>query len=419
MAADKIIENSFKNDWGPSIAYMLRLTSDLTMAEECVQAAFEAAVKTWGKSAPDNKGAWIRKAARNRFIDTTRASKTHHAAQSALTHAHETENPHIDDENSILDDQLTLMFLCCHPAISPTDQVILVLRLIGGLKPYEIATAFLGKEDAIRSRLLRTKRKMQVAKISTKMPEGADLSTRVEQVLAAIYLIYNEGYRASRNAAQQKVNLVLEAIRFAAAFCKFMPNNPEAHGLMALILLSEARRPARFINARLVALEEQDRALWDRDLIKAGLFHIAKSNALTNTLANTHNRGAGGVYTLQAKISSIHCNTASFEMTDWQKITGFYDHLLDISQTPVLQLNRLAAVSYLQEKDLSLDELAQWEHRNDCTVQSLSLRADIHRRFGDHELARKNYQSAINLEVDEDIKTFLKSRRDNLGHAIN
>lgn len=402
---DRVLEDSFKADWGPSVAYMLRVCGDISLAEECVQSAFETAFRAWKEGVPENQGAWIRKTARNRFIDSARAVKTHSSAHEMIK---QTSNDNdISPDTSVLDDELSLMFLCCHPAISPEDQVILVLRLIGGLKPYEIGKAFDHHEEAIRSRLLRAKRKMKAAKISTTLPQPEDLSNRVRQVLAAIYLIYNEGYRASRNATHQRADLVLEAIRLAARFCLYMPKLAEAHGLMALILLGEARRSARFKGGTLIPLEAQDRDLWDLDLIKAGLFHVQNAQNI-----NADNKLDAGIYLLQAGIAAHHSTSITFFKTNWAEITTCYDQLLELHSSPMFALNRIAAASYIDDANSSYAALDKWETQNGEKAQSCAIRADIARRDGDIDHARVFYDKAILLEPDEGVKRFLQSRID-------
>ncbi|MEP3196577.1 MAG: sigma-70 family RNA polymerase sigma factor [Lentilitoribacter sp.] len=405
---DHILEESFKADWGPSVAYMLRVCGDISLAEECVQSAFEAAFKAWTENVPDNKGAWIRKSARNRFIDHARATKLHSSAHEMIK---QTSNDNdFAYDTSVLDDELSLMFLCCHPAISPKDQVILVLRLIGGLKPYEIGKAFDHHEEAIRSRLLRAKRKMKAAKISTTLPHAEDLSRRVRQVLAAIYLIYNEGYRASRNATHQRADLALEAISLAARFCRYMPKLAEAHGLMALILLGEARRPARFNDGMLIPLEEQDRDLWDRDLIKAGLFHVQNAQNI-----NADNKLDAGIYLLQAVIAAHHSTSIKFSKTNWSEITTCYDQLLKLQSSAMFALNRIAAASYIKDARSCYATLDDWESQNGEKAQSCAIRADIARRDGDINHAQVFYSKAMLLEPDEGVKRFLQSRIDELS----
>ena len=405
---DHILEDSFKADWGPSVAYMLRVCGDISLAEECVQSAFESAFKAWKDNMPDNTGAWIRKTARNRFIDSARANKVHSTAHEVIK---QTSNDNdIANDTSVLDDELSLIFLCCHPAISPKDQVILVLRLIGGLKPYEIGKAFDHHEEAIRSRLLRAKRKMKAAKISTTLPDAEDLSRRVRQVLAAIYLIYNEGYRASRNATQQRADLALEAISLAARFCRYMPKLAEAHGLMALILLGEARRPARFNDGMLIPLEEQKRNLWDRDLIKAGLFHVQNAQNI-----NADSKLDAGIYLLQAAIAAHHSTSIEFSQTNWSEITTCYDQLLKLHSSEMFALNRIAAASYVNDANSSYAALDIWEVNNGEKAQSCAIRADIARRDGDKNCAQVHYEKAILLEPDEGIKRFLLSRIDELS----
>lgn len=405
-----IIAQSYVDDWGPSVAYMVKITSDLSTAEEYVQTAFEAALKKWSEEVPQNKGAWIRQVAKNRFIDNVRGIKTRADAEEAIQKVEEiARQPH---EESVLDDELSLMFLCCHPAISPTDQVILVLRLIGGLKPFEIGKAFDQHEEAVRSKLLRAKRKMKAAKISTTMPRDEDLSGRIRQVLAAIYLIYNEGYRASRNAVHERQDLALEAIRLAARFCRYMPQLAEAHGLMAMILLGEARRPARFDEGRLIPLEMQNRDLWDRDLIKAGLFHVQNAQKI-----NSQTNSDAGMYLLQARIAANHSTSATFSATNWPDIANCYDQLLALHHSSLFALNHIVALSFVEEAPKSLKALDAWEKANDKTAQSHALRADILRRAGEVKSAIGFYKKAISLEIDEGVKRFWQSRIDELSRT--
>lgn len=406
QVVSKAVEQSFKTDWAQSVGYMLRVCGDVAVAEECVQAAYEAGLKNWKTQIPDNTGAWIRKTARNRFIDMTRAHKTHSQTHSTLKDANN-DNDMLGEgeEPSILDDELSLMFLCCHPAISSTDQVILVLRLIGGLKPIEIGSAFQSHEDAIRSRLLRAKRKMTAAKISTTMPPPEDIANRTQQVLAAIYLIYNEGYRASRDATTERQDLVLEAIRLAARFCRYMPEFAEAHGLMALILLNEARRPARFSKGALIPLEAQDRTLWDNDLINAGLMHVQKANGL-----NTAQQSKSGIYLMQAVIAALHSTIDDFEHTNWTEISNIYDQILTLQPSSMFELNRIAAASYQERAIQSQKALDLWEENHQTSAQSQALRADIYRRNNQSQKAKTSYQSAIALETDEGVVRFLQNR---------
>ncbi len=405
-----IIAQSYVEDWGPSVAYMVKLTSDVSTAEEYVQIAFEVALKKWPEEIPQNKGAWIRQVAKNRFIDNVRGIKTRAEAEDAIQKVEEiSRQPH---EDSVLDDELSLMFLCCHPAISPTDQVILVLRLIGGLTPFEIGKAFDQHEDAIRSRLLRAKRKMKAAKISTTMPRNEDLSSRIRQVLAAIYLVYNEAYRAARNSVQERKDLALEAIRLAARFCRYMPNLAEAHGLMALILLGEARRPARFIKGALIPLEMQDRDLWDRDLIKAGLAHVQNAQKI-----NLSNNADPGIYLLQARIAANHSTSAKFSATNWQDIANCYAQLLALHNSPLFALNHIVAQSFIDDAPKSLKALDAWEVEHNKTAQSHALRADILRRAGEVKAAISYYEKAITLETDDGVKCFWQSRIDELSRV--
>jgi RNA polymerase sigma-70 factor (ECF subfamily) len=413
LIAHAAVERSFQTDWSPSIAYMLRVCGDMAMAEECVQASFEAALKVWGDSPPDNTGAWIRKAARNRFIDSARSSKGHQAAHDVLARTlDEGMAPQAGTEFSVLDDELALIFLCCHPAISPTDQVILTLRLVGGLKPSEIGAAFRSDKEAVRSRLLRAKRKMRAAKLPTTLPPIADLPQRFGQVLATIYLIYNEGYLSNSDKGSERIDLIHEAIRLISKFCRLVPNLAEAHGLMALILLSEARRPARLAEGMLIPLDVQDRDLWDQDLLAAGLDHLRRARE-----ENTIRRQQAGIYQSQAEIAAVHCQSNDFVSTDWKAIVEWYDRMLALQPSPAGQINRMAAASFVQSADLSIAQLGRWVAMEGESSESAALRADILRRFNRTKLAKEAYHLACRLEERPLVKAFLQKRLQEIANG--
>ncbi len=409
IAADvkQALESTFHSEWSRSVSYLLSLSKDLSTAEECVQAAFESAVKHWQNGIPDKPGAWIRRVARNRFIDTVRAGKLHQQSQVKLTESqlvYDEINPEFIDR-TVKDDELALIFLCCHPAISPTDQVMLVLRTVAGMKPKEIAAAFFVQQDAVRSRLLRAKRKMRAAVISTELPPQEDLPKRLEQVQAALYLIYNEGYLSHKPATTDQPELVQEAIRLCAKLCELAPNSGDVHGLMALILYTEARRPGRLSMNHLVPLEAQDRSLWDPQLIAAGAHHLRLSKQCQGS----------GKYTLQARIAAAHSTAASFEQTDWRYIQTCYDKLLQREDTAYYRLNRIAAASFTDTLADVLVAVMEWERTNSANQYSTALRADILRRQQQTALATEAYKLAIEKTDNPAVKAFLASRLDELN----
>ena len=327
------IERAFREAHAQAVATLTRIFGDITLAEDAVQDAFLTAVHTWPRDGvPDNPAGWIVTTARNRAVDVVRRSRrgrdlTEQIATDRLC-ADATDGP--DDAEPLHDDQLRLIFTCCHPAIRVEHQVALTLRLIAGLTPAELASAFLVSEETMAKRLVRAKYKIKAAHIPYQVPDEAELPQRLRAALSVLYLIYNAGADDVRRS-----DLRAEAIRLTRVLVSLMPDEPEAVGLLALMLLSDARMPARGDGTHVVLLKDQDRSLWDRSLITDGQSLV---------LACMRHRHLGP-FQLQAAIQALHCAARRYEETDWAAIVRFYDRLIAAMPTPVVAMNRAVAVA--------------------------------------------------------------------------
>ena len=326
----------FRDEYGRAVATLVRLLGDIESAEEAVQDAFVVALSAWLRDGvPPNPGGWIVTTARRRAIDRFRRESTRvqRYAEAALLHAPDDDPAEV---GPVHDDRLRLIFTCCHPALAPEAQVALTLRLLGGLETPEIARAFLVPEPTLGQRLVRAKRKIRDAGIPYRVPRDADLPERLRPVLSVVYLVYNAGHSAPAGAGLVRADLCAEAVRLARLLAQLMPDEPEVAGLLALLLLLEARRPARTTaDGAFVPLAEQDRSRWDRAL-------IAEGHALVRACLR---RGRPGPYQIQAAISAVHCDAATAKQTDWRQIVALYDQLVAVLPTPVVALNRALAVA--------------------------------------------------------------------------
>jgi len=382
----------YRAEYGRCVATLTRLLGDIGLAEEAVQDAFAVAVEKW-ETPPPNPGAWIVTTARNRAIDRLRRESTREArhAQALLL-----QHPDEPEVGPVRDDQLRMIFTCCHPALSPLAQTALTLRLIGGLETPEIARAYLVPEATIAQRIVRAKKKIRDAAIPYRVPEAAELPDRLPPVLTVLYLIFNEGYAAT-SGPLLRTDLCREAIRLARELADLMPDEPEALGLLALLVLSEARRPARVgPRGELVTLAEQDRSLWDRQLIAEG--HDLVRRCLR--------RNRPGPYQLQAAINAVHTDG---DATDWTQVLALYDQLLAQTPTPIVALNRAVAVAEVHGPAAAL-----------AAVEGLELpgyhllpatRADLLARLGRSTEARAAYDEAIALAGNHTERAFLEGRR--------
>jgi RNA polymerase sigma-70 factor (ECF subfamily) len=383
----------YRAEYGRCVATLARLLGDIDLAEEAVQDAFSVALEKWDVP-PPNPGAWIVTTARNRAIDRLRRESTREARHAQALLLHQPDEPR--EVGPVRDDQLRLIFTCCHPALAPLAQTALTLRLLGGLEVPEIARAYLVPEATIAQRIVRAKKKIRDAAIPYRVPGPAELTDRLPPVLTVLYLIFNEGY-TSTSGALLRTDLCLEAVRLARELAGLMPDEPEVLGLLALLLLTEARRPARVgPTGELVTLAEQDRSLWNRQLIDEG--HALVRRCLR--------RNRPGPYQLQAAINAVHTDGPR---TDWAQVLALYDQLLRHAPTPVVALNRAVAVAEVHGPALALAAI------EDLDLPGYHLlpatRADLLARLGRAPEAAGAYDDAIALTTNETERAFLRRRR--------
>ncbi|MFI6673694.1 RNA polymerase sigma factor [Kribbella sp. NPDC050470] len=388
----------FRAEHGRAVAVLTRVFGDLEIAEDAVQDAFAAAVEKWpANGVPPSPAGWIITTARNRAIDRLRRESVREDkhAQAALLHA----EAELVEEGAVHDDRLRLIFTCCHPALALNVRVALTLRMLGGLTTAEIAHAFLVPEPTMAQRLVRAKAKIRAAGIPYRVPYEADLPERVRGVLAVVYLIFNEGYAASSGETLVRDDLCAEAIRLGRLLVELMPDEPEAVGLLALMLLQASRRPARVAaDGSLVRLSDQDRLLWDRSLIAEG--HELVRRCLR--------RNQPGPYQLQAAINAVHTDAPTAAATDWPQILQLYDHLLTLDPTPVVALNRAVAVAEVHGPAEALTLIEDL----DLGAYYLfhAIRADLLARLNRPAEARTAYETALSLTTNQAEQTFLRAR---------
>ena len=385
------LEQVFRDEWGRVLASLIGFLGDFDLAEEAAQEAFALAAERWPRDGPpESPRAWLATTARNRAIDRIRRDRTL-AAKTRLLEVPEATEDEMD-ETTIPDERLELIFTCCHPALQLDAQVALTLRTLGGLTTEEIARAFLVPQETMAKRLVRAKKKIAAAGIPFRVPPPHQLPDRLAAVLAVVYLVFNEGYGGRGDLAN-------EALRLGGALAELLPDEPEVHGLVALMLINDARREARFADGELVLLRDQDRTLWDAERIEAGRRSLTRAVAL----------GGRGPYALQAAIGSLHVD----DPVDWTRVASLYGELAEVTGSEVVELNRAAALAEAGDTEAALVladrlDLDRYHYLH-------ATRAELLRRLGRDGEARDAYDRALELVHSDAERRFLEQRRAELS----
>jgi RNA polymerase sigma-70 factor (ECF subfamily) len=399
------VSRAFREEWGQIVATLIRLTGDWDLAEECAQDAFTQALQRWPRDGvPRRPGAWLTTTARNRAIDRLRREAVGAAKlrQAALLSVPDEPGEDAAAVSGVPDDRLRLMFTCCHPALAFEARVALTLRTLAGLTTAEIARAFLVSEEAMTKRLVRAKRKIRNAGIPFRVPPAHLLAERTASVLGVLYLLFNEGYAASAGADLVRQNLSAEAIRLARLLVELLPDEPEAGGLLALMLLHDARRATRIDAGELAPLEDQDRRRWDASQIAEG----------TRLLEAALRRGPAGPYQLQAAIAACHSTAPTAAGTDWAQVAALYGQLERLVPSAVVRLNRAVAVGMRDGAAVGLALVEQLEEAGELAGYHLlpATRADLLRRLGRTDEAAVAYREALALASTDPERRYLARR---------
>jgi RNA polymerase sigma-70 factor (ECF subfamily) len=402
------VEAVFRHEYGRAVSVLVRAFGDIDLAEEGVQEAFAVAAERWvADGLPPSPAGWIITTARRKILDRLRreASRDDRHAQSALLY--ERDEPDVDQDLAVQDDRLRLIFTCCHPALAPPARVALTLRLLGGLTTGEIARAFVVPEATMAQRISRAKAKIRDAGIPYRVPSSPELPDRLRSVLAVVYLVFNEGYAATSGDRLSREDLTAEAIRLGRVLAALMPDEPEVLGLLALMLLIEARRPARTgEDGALVPLPEQNRLLWDSGLIDEG----------QSIVRRCLRRNVPGPYQIQAAINAVHTDAPSAQATDWRQILALYDQLVVFDRSPVVVLNRAVALAEVEGVEGALASIEGLPL--DSYYLLHAVRADFLRRMGRAEEAAAEYGAALELTENEAERAFLRRARAAVGLPV-
>ena len=401
----EIVDGLYRSDSRRVLATLIRLLGDFDLAEEALHDAFVTAVERWPQSGvPSNPRAWLVSTGRFQAIDAIRRRARRDARQDEITRRLEAAAPPPPDaeDHALEDDRLRLIFTCCHPALTPDAQIALTLRTVCGLTTEEIAKAFLTRTATLAQRMVRAKGKIRDARIPYEVPAARELPERLDAVLHVVYLVFNEGYSASFGASVVRADLTAEAIRLGRLIVELLPE-PEAEGLLGLMLLHESRRAARTSpTGELVLLEDQDRSLWDADAIAEGIACVER--ALTSRRF--------GPYALQAAIAAVHAEARTAAATDWVQIAGLYDVLLRADPSAVVELNRAVAIAMRDGPAAGLAQVDAILGRGDLVDYHLAhtARADLCRRLGRRDAARASYLRALELTRQEPERRFIERR---------
>lgn len=398
------VDSIYRSESRLVFATLIRLLGDFDLAEEAVQTAFAAALEQWPREGvPANPRAWLVSTGRFKAIDALRRrARLNSSIMESMGQLEASPNPIETDQPAIEDDRLRLIFTCCHPVLPPDAQVALTLREVCGLTTEEIARAFLTSAPTIAQRIVRAKAKIRDARIPYEVPARAELPNRLDVVLRVVYLVFNEGYTTSYGTTLMRHDLSSEAIRLARLFLELLPD-PEAEGLLALMLLHESRRSARTTSdGEMILLEDQDRSLWNRELIAEGIRLVRHAFASRRL----------GPYTVQAAISALHAEAPSSAATDWSEIVGLYDLLLRIDPSPVVELNRAVAIAMRDGPGAGLSQIEGLLAKGELDNYPLahSAKAELCRRAGQMDEARASFERALALTSQEQQRRFLERR---------
>jgi RNA polymerase sigma-70 factor, ECF subfamily len=405
LAIKDTLESIYREESRRILATLIRLVGGFERAEDALQEAFQAALLQWpSEGVPANPRAWLISTARHKAIDSLRRQARLDASRAAITERIETETTSIApwDDEELKDDRLRLIFTCCHPALAPEARVALTLREVCGLTTEEVARACLTTSPTLAQRIVRAKAKIRDARIPYEVPSAADLPERLETVLQVVYLVFNEGYSASAGESLSRPELSAEAIRLGRLLVELLPE-PDVVGLLALMLLQESRRLARTSpTGELILLDNQDRRLWNRDMIDEGLPLVQQALASRRF----------GPYTIQAGIAAVHASAVNAAATDWGQIVALYDLLLQMEASPVIELNRAVAVAMRDGPEHGLNLIDAILARGQLANYHLAhaARADLCRRLGETAQARASYERALALTRLEPERRFLEQR---------